>query len=170
MSNLNFGNAFDLSSLKKSVQSGDSKLDEIPGIEATAESLPKNLLPLSNTKPVIILCWSQKFPESVETLKLLGKLNKEDNESWQLATVEIEKRAEIPSGKKRFSYKEKREFEQLGKEIETLSERKKVIQQSLEQSDLTYEKIHSLSGELVQITNQLDEKELRWLELSEYTE
>ena len=68
MSNLNFGNAFDLSSLKKSVQSGDSKLDEIPGIEATAESLPKNLLPLSNTKPVIILCWSQKFPESVEKI------------------------------------------------------------------------------------------------------
>ena len=95
MSNLNFGNAFDLSSLKKSVQSGDSKLDEIPGIEATAESLPKNLLPLSNTKPVIILCWSQKFPESVETLKLLGKLNKEDNESWQLATVEIEKQPQV---------------------------------------------------------------------------
>lgn len=95
MSNLNFGNAFDLSSLKKSVQSGDSKLDEIPGIEATAESLPKNLLPLSNTKPVIILCWSQKFPESVETLKLLGKLNEEDNESWQLATVEIEKQPQV---------------------------------------------------------------------------
>ena len=95
MSNLNFGNAFDLSSLKKSVQSGDSKLDEIPGIEATSESLPKNLLPLSNTKPVIILCWSQKFPESVETLKLLGKLNKEDNESWQLATVEIEKQPQV---------------------------------------------------------------------------
>jgi ATP-binding cassette subfamily F protein uup len=84
--------------------------------------------------------------------------------------VETEKSVDTPSGKKRFSYKEKREFEQLGKEIEALSERKRVIQQSLEQSDLAYEKIHSLSEELVQITNQLDEKELRWLELSEYTD
>ena len=91
MSNINFGNAFDLSSLKKSTQSAEP----VPGLEATIDSLPKVLMPLSNTKPVIIICWSERFPESLETLKLLGKLNKEDKESWQLATVEIEKQPQV---------------------------------------------------------------------------
>ena len=91
MSNINFGNAFDLSSLKKPTQSAEP----IPGLEATNESLLKVLMPLSNTKPVILICWSERFPESLETLKLIGKLNKDDQESWQLATVEIEKQPQV---------------------------------------------------------------------------
>lgn len=95
MSNLNFGNAFDLSSLKKPANSQSESKEPIPGIEATAESLTKELMPLSNTKPVIILCWSERFPESKETLALMGKLNVEDKDSWQLATVEIEKQPQV---------------------------------------------------------------------------
>lgn len=91
MSNINFGNAFDLSSLKKPAQSSEP----IPGLEATIESLPKVLMPLSNSKPVILICWSERFPESLETLKILDKLNNEDQESWQLATVEIEKQPQV---------------------------------------------------------------------------
>ncbi len=90
----NFGSAFDLSTLKKpATVPTDSK--PIPGIEATAETLPNELMPLSNTKPVIILCWSERFPESRETLALLAKLNNDDNQSWQLATVEIEKQPQV---------------------------------------------------------------------------
>ena len=95
MSNLNFGNAFDLSTLKKPSQGSQVESEPIPGVEATAESLPKDLMPLSNSKPVIILCWSERFPESKETLKVLGKLNSEDQERWQLATVEIEKQPQV---------------------------------------------------------------------------
>lgn len=91
MSNINFGNAYDLSALKKPTQN----VEPVPGIEATVETLPKVLMPLSNTKPVIILCWSERFPESLETLKLLAKLSKDDEESWQLATVEIEKQPQV---------------------------------------------------------------------------
>lgn len=91
MSNLNFGNAFDLSSLKKPAQSSAP----LPGVVATAESLPTELMPLSNSKAVIILCWSERFPESKETLHLLGKLNQADRESWQLATVEIEQQPQV---------------------------------------------------------------------------
>ncbi|MFM7860870.1 MAG: tetratricopeptide repeat protein [Candidatus Nanopelagicaceae bacterium] len=91
-----FGRAFDLSTLKKpqvttQTPSPTSKF----GVEATAESLPKELIPLSNTKPVVILCWSERFPESKETLALLAKLNQEDQESWQLATVEVEKESHV---------------------------------------------------------------------------
>jgi len=74
------------------------------------------------------------------------------------------------STKKRFSYKEKREFEQLEKEIESLNAEKESIQRELESSDLSYDKIHERSERLVAITRALDEKELRWLELSEYTD
>lgn len=89
----NFGSAFDLSTLKKPAENQVNQ--SLPGIAATAESLPNHLMPLSNSKAVIIVCWSERFPESRETLALMGKLNKEDNESWQLATVEIEKEPQV---------------------------------------------------------------------------
>jgi len=82
MTTPNFGRAFDLSALKKPAATA---AEPIPGVAATAETLPRDLMPLSNSKPVILLCWSERFPESKETLALLGKLNKEDQESWQLA-------------------------------------------------------------------------------------
>lgn len=90
----NFGAAFDLSTLKKPA-AGAVNSEPTPGVEATVETLPNELMPLSNTKPVIVLCWSERFPESMDTLKLMGKLNKDDQESWQLATVEIEKQPQV---------------------------------------------------------------------------
>jgi putative thioredoxin len=90
----NFGSAFDLSTLKKPAHA-TSSTQPTPGVEATVETLPNELMPLSNTKPVIILCWSERFPESRETLALLAKLNNDDNQSWQLATVEIEKQPQV---------------------------------------------------------------------------
>ncbi len=90
----NFGAAFDLSTLKKPA-AGAVNSEPTPGVEATVETLPNELMPLSNTKPVIVLCWSERFPESIDTLKLMGKLNKDDQESWQLATVEIEKQPQV---------------------------------------------------------------------------
>ena len=90
----NFGAVFDLSTLKKPASSAVNN-DPAPGVEATVETLPNELMPLSNSKPVIILCWSERFPESLETLKVMGKLNKDDQESWQLATVEIEKQPQV---------------------------------------------------------------------------
>ena len=90
----NFGNAFDLSTLKKPATSA-SQSQSTPGVEATVETLPNELMPLSNTKPVIVVCWSERFPESKETLALMGKLNADDKESWQLATVEIEQQPQV---------------------------------------------------------------------------
>jgi putative thioredoxin len=92
MTTPNFGRAFDLSALKKPAANA---AEPIPGVEATAETLPRDLMPLSNTKPIILLCWSERFPESKETLALLGKLNIDDQESWLLATVEIEKEPQV---------------------------------------------------------------------------
>jgi len=72
--------------------------------------------------------------------------------------------------KKRLSYKEKREFETLQKEIETLSAEKEKITLRLQETSLPYEELQTLSNRFSEISSQIDDKEMRWLELSEYVE
>jgi len=70
--------------------------------------------------------------------------------------------------KRQLSYKEKREFEQLEKEIADLSKEKEDITQKLSDSNLPYEELQKLSHRINEISELLDEKEMRWLELSEW--
>lgn len=80
---------------------------------------------------------------------------------------------EIPAGstqKKRFSFKEKREFELLQKEIEILSAEKETITAKLNSGNLPFDELQQLSNRIGEVTTLLDEKEMRWLELSEYSE
>lgn len=83
----NFGQAFDLSSLTK------PKVDTsipLPGIEVTVENLNTEILPLSLVKPVIVLMWSARSPESAEMVTTLGKLESSYQNSWSLARVNID--------------------------------------------------------------------------------
>jgi ATP-binding cassette subfamily F protein uup len=70
--------------------------------------------------------------------------------------------------KRKLTFKEKFEYEQLGKEIEQLENQKKALE--LEMSGLTtdFERITAVSATLQQIASDLDAKELRWLELGEW--
>src|SRR5579862_6196004 len=70
--------------------------------------------------------------------------------------------------KKRRSYKEQREFEQLEKEISDLGREKIGIAEKLALSTLPYEELDLLSTRIGEISRLLDEKEMRWLELSEF--
>lgn len=72
--------------------------------------------------------------------------------------------------KKRFSYKEKREFEQLEKDLSTLNSEKEKLQAELNEGNLGYEALQKNAERLAIIDGLLDEKELRWLELSEFTD
>lgn len=67
----------------------------------------------------------------------------------------------------KISYKEKREFELLDKEIANLSKAKITYTNQLSQSELPYEELQKIAQELEQTIQLLDQKELRWLELSE---
>jgi putative thioredoxin len=83
----NFGQAFDLSSLTK------PKIDPsvpMPGLEVSVENLSSEILPLSLVRPVIVLMWSSRSVESVEMVKLLGKLETDYKEAFALARVDIE--------------------------------------------------------------------------------
>jgi ATP-binding cassette subfamily F protein uup len=68
---------------------------------------------------------------------------------------------------KRLSFKEKREFELLEKEIEALNLEKEKLSTSLSSGQTSFEDLQKMSERIAEITRILDEKEFRWLELSE---
>lgn len=72
--------------------------------------------------------------------------------------------------KKKPSFNEKREFELLEKEIKKLNEEKESITHKLNNETLDYTAIEKLSSRFKEINDELDNKELRWLELSELFE
>ena len=65
------------------------------------------------------------------------------------------------------SYKERREFEQIEKDLETLNAEKEAIEQALSSGNISVEQITEMSKRLPVINDTIDEKEMRWLELSE---
>ena len=69
--------------------------------------------------------------------------------------------------KRKLSYKEKREFEQLEEEIIQLEEEQKTLEDTLSGSELSVEEITEKSKRLACLKSELDEKSFRWLELSE---
>ena len=69
--------------------------------------------------------------------------------------------------KTKLSYKEKREFEQLEKEIEALEEEQRQLEAALCSGTLSVEELTEKSKRLPLLKDELDEKSMRWLELSE---
>jgi putative thioredoxin len=88
----NFSQAVDLSSLGKPAPDMTSP---IPGIEVTPLNLQAEILPLSQQKPVIVICWSPRSAESVALLRTLAKLETDGAESWILAQVNIDEQAPV---------------------------------------------------------------------------
>lgn len=71
--------------------------------------------------------------------------------------------------RRKMTYKEKMEFEQLSKDIEQLEAEQKQIEDALCSGTLTVEQITELSRRLPGVKDALDEKGMRWLELSEFS-
>ena len=69
--------------------------------------------------------------------------------------------------RRRLSYKEKREMEQLEKDIATLEAEKKQIEEALCGGTASVDEITAMSKRLPMLNDELDEKSMRWLELSE---
>ena len=88
----NFGQAFDLSSLGKPPAT-PPKID--CGREVTKENLASDFVESSMSKPVILLCWTSRSPQSLDLLATLDKINKEDNDTWVLGSVDIDRIPEV---------------------------------------------------------------------------
>ena len=69
--------------------------------------------------------------------------------------------------KRKMSYKEKREYEQLTQEIDKLTAEQKKLEEALCSGTLSVDELTEKSKRLPEIKDELDEKEMRWLELSE---
>lgn len=72
--------------------------------------------------------------------------------------------------KKQFSYKEKREWETLQHEIESLEAEKRLLSEKINTASLLYDELMQMSSRIAEINGLLDIKEMRWLELSEIAE
>ena len=70
-------------------------------------------------------------------------------------------------GKRKMTYKEKREYEQLTKELEQLENEQKTLEEALCCGQLSVEELTEKSKRLPEIKDEIDEKEMRWLELAE---
>ena len=88
----NFGQAYDLSGLGKPPVDTTTPM---PGLEVTAANLTTEFLPMSAQKPVVVLCWSARSAESVEMLRVLGKLAMADQGTWVLARVNIDEQPQV---------------------------------------------------------------------------
>ena len=87
----NFGNAFDLSTLKKPTA------DQLPtvGIAVTQENLVSEFVAKSKEQVVVLLAWSARSTQSKEILETLGKLEKADSGSWLLGTVDVDSQPQV---------------------------------------------------------------------------
>jgi ATP-binding cassette subfamily F protein uup len=70
--------------------------------------------------------------------------------------------------KKRLSYNEKKELESLESEIASLEIKKSDLMEKLNSGTGNHEEMHEWSIEIEQLNSIIDQKELRWLELSEH--
>ena len=69
--------------------------------------------------------------------------------------------------KKKLSYKEQKEFEQIEKDLESLAEEKALLEESLSDGKMEFSELQRVSERIAEIISLTDEKEMRWLELSE---
>lgn len=72
-----------------------------------------------------------------------------------------------PQGPRKLSWKEKKEMEQLEADLESLAKEQKEIEAQLESGSLDYQHITEISSRYQALKAEIDEKETRWLELSE---
>jgi ATP-binding cassette subfamily F protein uup len=88
-----------------------------------------------------------------------------ESEVNNFSEEKIQKTATSKS-RNQLSFKEKREFETLEKEIAELTAEKKAITEKLNSGEASFDELQDLSMRIGVVSDLLDEKEMRWLELS----
>ena len=100
-------------------------------------------------------------PEVIESNRQNAEDSRKSGGNSLSTTVE-----KAPITKKKLSFKEQKEYDDLGKAIEQLEAKKEVLTEQLN-SGGSYEDLAKWAKEIENLTDELDEKELRWLEISE---
>jgi ATP-binding cassette subfamily F protein uup len=108
------------------------------------------------------------FPGNYSQLREAQQL--EEKKAKNLEKKAINKTEKPKQTKKKLSYKEERELEALDAELEKLNELKTTLEADLENPNSDPESITEKSKEYQSVLDQLEEKEMRWLELTELKE
>ena len=119
------------------------------------------------------------FPGNYTQYRLWLKDNEKKENKWDVlesrkskgetteSAVGASSESSVVSVKKKMNFKEKREFDILEKEIPFLEDEKKTITEKMSSGHLGFEELQKLSDRLIAIGHEMEEKESRWLALSE---
>jgi ABC transport system ATP-binding/permease protein len=112
------------------------------------------------------------FPGNYSQYRIWLKDKDQDSQAYKFVEQKKEEPAPVvqTANKRKVSYKEKREFETLQEEIAKLEKEKVQVQEKLNSGSAGFEELQQLASRIGEITALLDEKEMRWLELSELME
>ena len=93
----------------------------------------------------------------------------EDRAKAEQVVVKADKpvREKPAAEKKKMSFKEKKEFEELENAISLLEKEKKTLEEEFNSGELAPDTLHKKSLRHGEITSELEDKEMRWLELGE---
>ena len=108
----------------------------------------------------------QDFPGNYSQYRQWESLQPRDS-SQPRETRDTRETRETRDTRKKLSYKEKREFEQLGQEIAALEAEQRLLEEALCSGTLSVDELTEKSKRLPLLKDELDEKSMRWLELSE---
>ncbi|TXH19992.1 MAG: ABC transporter ATP-binding protein [Chitinophagaceae bacterium] len=108
------------------------------------------------------------FPGNYTQYRIQQKEKEEIAKETVKKTVIVE--TKTSNEKRKISYKEKREFEQLEKEIADLQAEKEDLTNKMNDANTAFDELQSISNRFSTVSDLIDEKEMRWLELSEIIE
>ena len=111
--------------------------------------------------------WNRLQAKALAEEEAKSKNNAGNRGNAETATGGTAKRDSNHENRRKMSFKEKREYEQLSKEIEALEKEQKQLEEELCSGTLSVEALTEKSKRLPEIKDLLDEKGMRWLELAE---
>lgn len=109
----------------------------------------------------------QDFPGNYTQYREWSALKPKDPKEKNQPLEKKDRKVQDVSVRKKMTFKEKREFEQLEKDIAALEKEQKIIEEELCSGKLTIGELTEKSKRLPVLKDELDEKSMRWLELSE---
>ena len=109
----------------------------------------------------------QDFPGNYTQYREWSALKPKESKEKNQPLGKKSRKVQDVSVRKKMTFKEKREFEQLEKDIAALEKEQKIIEEELCSGKLTIDELTEKSKRLPVLKDELDEKSMRWLELSE---
>lgn len=109
----------------------------------------------------------QDFPGNYTQYREWSALKPKESKEKNQPLEKKSRKVQDVSVRKKMTFKEKREFEQLEKDIAALEKEQKIIEEELCSGKLTIGELTEKSKRLPVLRDELDEKSMRWLELSE---